>query len=189
MCRSSAAASGTLRRVEVIAFEGVVRTDYGQFDLVWSDDGGFDGNFDRFFDGQVNGLVGASDPCGIYFVLARRSGGSRVRIAIHDVAPPMPSAYYEDVVEVSATIPPDARVNWMSWANESQGTVAIEPAADYRVRVSAHGRDAGRDGEFAPDVVDEYRIDLWPATVGPDEIIRIGSEDAAYWHNEIGRRR
>jgi hypothetical protein len=53
-----------------------VDTDYGQFDLVWTEAGGFDGNFDRFFAGQVNGLVGASDPDGVYVNLARRSGGS-----------------------------------------------------------------------------------------------------------------
>ncbi|MBB5788041.1 hypothetical protein [Jiangella mangrovi] len=42
-----------------VLFDGIVRTDYGQFDLTWSDDLGFDGDFDRFFAGQVNGLAGA----------------------------------------------------------------------------------------------------------------------------------
>jgi len=169
-------------------FYGVGRTDYGQFDIVWSDDGGCDGNFERFFDAQVNGLVGAADPCGIYFVLARRSGGSRVRITVHDVAPPMPTPDFEDVVEVSVSIPPGTQVRWMSWAGESWGPLGVQ-AGTYRVRVSAHGRDAGRNGEFVDDVVDEYLIDLWPAALAPDDILRTGSDDAKYWHSEIGGRR
>ena len=41
-----------------LLLDQVVGTDYGQFDLVWTQDGGFDGDFDRVFAGQVNGLVG-----------------------------------------------------------------------------------------------------------------------------------
>src|SRR5205823_2045093 len=69
------ASAVTVPLVERVLFDGIVRTDYRQFDIVWSDDGGFDGNFDRFFDGQENGLVGAVDPDGVYLVLAGRYGG------------------------------------------------------------------------------------------------------------------
>ncbi len=63
--------------MDQVLLDEVIRTDYGQFDLVWSDDAvGFDGDFDRFFHGQNNGLVGAADGEGVYLNLARRSGGS-----------------------------------------------------------------------------------------------------------------
>lgn len=39
------------------------RTEFG---LVWSEEGGFDGDFDRFFASQVNGLVLAADPSRVY---------------------------------------------------------------------------------------------------------------------------
>jgi len=66
-----------------VLFDGLVETDYGQFDLIWAPDGiGFDGDFDKFFDGQTNGLVGAANHEGVYFCLARRSGGSHVRIEL-----------------------------------------------------------------------------------------------------------
>ncbi|EYR62717.1 hypothetical protein N866_05735 [Actinotalea ferrariae CF5-4] len=55
--------------MDQVLFDDVVHTDYGQLDLVWSDEGGFDGDFDRFFSGQLNGLVGAAD---------RGRGGRRV---------------------------------------------------------------------------------------------------------------
>lgn len=81
---------GTLRRMERVLLDDIIRTDYGQFDIGWSEGAGFDGNWDRFFNGQVNGLVGAADPGGVYINLGRRSGGSRVRIVLLDGAPPTP---------------------------------------------------------------------------------------------------
>ncbi|MEV7134371.1 hypothetical protein AB0N24_15935 [Arthrobacter sp. NPDC093128] len=35
--------------MEKLLFDLVVETDYGQFDLVWTEAGGFDGDFDRAF--------------------------------------------------------------------------------------------------------------------------------------------
>jgi hypothetical protein len=125
--------------MERVLLDGNVETDYGQFDLVWSDSVGFDGNFDRFFNGQVNGLVGAADPSGVYLNLARRSGGSRVRMVLVDAAPPLPPPHYEDVVEVSVTVPGGGDIRWLSWAGESSGNVEGVAPGTYRMRVSAHG--------------------------------------------------
>jgi hypothetical protein len=83
--------------MERVLLDEVIYTSYGQFDLIWADGGGFDGNFDRFFAGQANGLVGAADPDGVYINLARYGGGSRVRLVVHDAQPPLPSPEFEDV--------------------------------------------------------------------------------------------
>ncbi|GGL13159.1 hypothetical protein [Mangrovihabitans endophyticus] len=172
-----------------LLFDGVVRTDYGQFDLVWGEGAGFDGDFDRFFANQVNGLVGAAAPGGLYLHFARRSGGSRLTIRRTDAAPPLPAPRYEDIVEVSVVIPAGARVGWTSWAGETSGQLDGLPGGSYRVRVSAHGRDAGHAGEFADGIVDEYLVEMWPAPVGEDAIVRTGSSDAEYWHRDVGGRR
>ncbi len=82
-----------------------VETDYGQFDLGWDVPFGFDGNFDRFFAGQLNGLVRAADSNGVYLALARRSGGSRVRIELLEHAAGSASETWEDIVEVSVVVP------------------------------------------------------------------------------------
>ena len=166
----------------------VIETDYGQFDLGWSPEAGFDGDFDRFFAGQVNGLVGAADPGGVYVNLARRSGGSPVKIMLRD-SEPEDDASCQDVVEVSIEIPPGAEVGWMSWAGESGGVLDEVPSGSYRLRVSGRDRDAGSAGEFEDGPVDFYLLELWPAPAAPDAIVRVGSQDAAYWHAEVGSRR
>jgi hypothetical protein len=175
--------------VERILFDELVETDYGQLDLVWSDDYGFDGDFDRFFHGQVNGLAGAASGQGLYVNLARRSGGSPVRIVLLDDPPLASDAdVWEDVVEVAVNVPHDAEPKWCTWAGETSGPLDIPPGA-YRVRVSARGRDAGADGEFADGPVDFYMLEIWPAPPEPDSIIRSTSADARYWHHEVGTRR
>jgi hypothetical protein len=161
-------------------------TDYGQFDLAWGDEGGFDGDFDVRFAGQVNGLVGAAHPGGVYINLARRSGGSSVCIRLHDDEPPV-SGWYEDVVEVSTVIPEGADIGWLSWAGESSGALPSIPGGPYRIRVSAKGRDEA--DEIAEGVVDEYMIEIWPAPVSDDAILRSTTKNAAYWHKEVGSRR
>lgn len=165
----------------------IVMTDYGQFDLVWGDGNGFEGDWEPFFAGQVNGLVG-SGPEGVYVNLARRSGGSHVTICLNDEEPAfgLPGSW-EDVVEVSASVG-EGGVRWQSWAGECSGELAVPPG-DYRIRVSARGRDAARMEGVREGVVDRYEIELWPATPEPDVILKVGSSDAAYWHRTNGGRR
>lgn len=172
-----------------VLFDDVVMTDYGQLDLLWTDEGGFDGDWDRFFAGQANGLVGAGDPHGIYVNLARRSGGSRVRIEVTKSEPPLLDATFDDVVEVSTTIPAGASPRLEAWGGMGSAALHELESGTYRVRVSASGRDAGDADEFADGVVDEYVIQLWPAAVEPDRIVHTVSQNAAYWHAEITGRR
>lgn len=166
-----------------VLMDQVIETDYGQFDVLYRETGGFDGDWDRFFAGQTNGLVGAADPDGIYVSLARRSGGSQVRIELHPDAPANDS-HWEDVVEVSTTVPSDGQIHWMSWAGESRGDLSSLPPGDYRVRVSAHGRDQAAADEFADEVLDTYLVQLWPAPTAADAIVRTTSRDAQYWHDQ-----
>jgi hypothetical protein len=174
--------------MEALLADEVIDTDYGQLDLVWSDYGGFDGDVDRFFANQVNGLVGASDPNGVYLSLGRRSGGSHVRIVLLKAEPGDAAEHWEDVVEVSLVIPVGREVRWMSWAGETSGRLDM-PAGSYRLRVSARGRDVGAADELADDVVDHYLLELWSASPEEDRILRVGTDNARYWHAEWGGRR
>ncbi|SEE86719.1 hypothetical protein SAMN04489740_2853 [Arthrobacter alpinus] len=175
--------------MEIVLLDQVVKTDYGQLDVIWILDGGFDGDSDRYFAGQVNGLVGASASSGVYINLARRSGGSHVRMVLREAPPANDDARWEDVVEVSFAIPTGHEVRWCSWAGESWGALKAIIPGSYRMRVSASGRDEGRDGEFFHGVVDTYLVQLWPDNLKPDAILRATSEDGQYWHREFGSRR
>lgn len=172
-----------------VLLDEVVFTDYGQFDLTWTASGGFDGDSDRYFEGQINGLVGAADPSGVYIGLGRRSGGSRVRVVLLDQQPARTESQWEDVVEVSTTLGEDAEPYWTTWAGESGGDLSGLTVGNYRVRVSAKGRDLGQADEFADGVVDEYLVELWRAENAPDAILRTTSESARYWHAQWGGRR
>jgi hypothetical protein len=153
--------------MERVLLDEVVQTDYGQFDLVWDDRGGFDGDVDRFFNGQVNGWVGAADRNGVYVILARRYGGSPVRIVLRDSVPDADDSF-QDIVEVSITIPPGAVLRWMSWAGETSGELTDVPSGTYRVRVSARDRDLGASGDVAEELLDGYLLELWPSSVETD---------------------
>lgn len=171
-----------------VLFDGVVQTSYGQFDLIWDDGIGFDGDFEKFFAGQANGLVGAAHRDGVYLNLARYGGGSQMRIELCDAEPAMADDW-ADVVEVSSAIPTDSSPHWESWAGEQSGALDDLPPGSYRLRVGARGRDEGRDGEFADHLVDWYLLQLWPAPSAPDAVVRVSSEDARYWHRVVGGRR
>lgn len=103
----------------------VVETDYGQLDLVWSESDGF---AERYFAGQVNGLVGAGDADGVYLHLGRRSGGSHVQVVLQDSPPTEPDDPWEDVVEVPVLILAQGQVQVLSWAAESVWNLEV-PAA------------------------------------------------------------
>lgn len=173
--------------MERVLLDQVIETDYGQFDLAWAADGTFDGDFDRFYQGQINGLVGAASSQGVHVNLARRAGGSPVRIVLLDAPPPIEDGQWEDIVEVSITLPEKHEMVWSDWWGHA-GPVGLPPGS-YRLRVNAKGRDEGHAGEFAEGMVDDYLLQFWPAPWQPDAILRTGSEDARYWHREVGGRR
>jgi len=172
----------------MVLLEAEVDTDYGQFELIFDGGDGFGGDFDVVFQGQVNGLVGAASPMGLYFNLGRRSGGSWIRIELLDEAPGEADEMWEDVVEVSSLVPPGDSPQWSTWAGESGGPLALLPGA-YRFRVCARGRDEGAADEFAESILAFYLIQLWPSAHLPDEVLRIGSDNARYWHSQVGGRR
>lgn len=176
---------GYAEPMERVLLDQIIHTDYGQFDFSWNEDG----DFDRSYQGQVNGLAGAANPNGAHVNLARRSGGSPVRIVLLDASPGSDDGQWEDVVEVSITLPEGHQMSWSSWAGEDWGVLDGLPPGSYRLRVSAKGRDEGHAGEFAEGTVDEYLLQLWSAPWQRDSILRTGSDDARYWHKEVGSRR
>ena len=168
--------------------DSVVHTDHGILDLLWEADGYWDGNIDLFFAGQTNGLVGASNPRGVFVSLARMSGGSRVTVQLHDDKPELDTDAWEDVVEVSTIVPEGTAPTWQTFAGRRVGPLDLDPGP-YRLRVSARGRDETRPGlltdESVQEVVDFYLIDAWASPVAPDAVLQTVSYNAAGRHSLV----
>lgn len=175
-----------------VLLDSVVHTDHGILDLLWTDDGYWNGDVERFFAGQVNGLVGASNPHGVFLYLARMTGGSRVTVLLYDDEPEPDTTAWEDIVEVSTAVPEGSLPSWQTFAGRSVGPLDLDPGP-YRLRVSARGRDEARPGrceeEAVEGVVDAYLVDAWPCPEAPDAIIQTVSHNAAGRHGLMSGRR
>lgn len=86
-------------------FDQEVSTSYGTLELVWErEDGAVAVGTPAVWAGQANQMAGASDPYGVALRLASYSG-ARVRIEVLDGQPADPDTGWQDVVEVSTTVP------------------------------------------------------------------------------------
>ncbi|MCD4851422.1 hypothetical protein LN996_11425 [Arthrobacter sp. AK01] len=97
-------------------------------------------------------------------------------------------AIWEDIVEVSFTLPAGRQLKWSSWAAETSGTLDAILPGKYRLRASERGRDEGAEGEFAEQLLDWYLLEIWPEPSSPDQVLRSMSINGQYWHSTIGEQ-
>lgn len=164
---------------ESALFDGLIDVHYG---FIWLHP---QERYDEFvsgkpFAGQENGLCGAAIPGLLDLRTGLHTGAVPVRVVLVDSEPPLSEA--EDIVEVSFR--PDQPVLW--FGGFDGGDEITLPVMSYRARWSATAMDAGHDAdtvleeEAAPD---RYELCFWPdADTRPDQIVRLGSKTAAYWH-------
>lgn len=132
--------------------------------------------------GQSNGVCGARFPHHLVMKTGLHTGDVPVRVERHDGAPVLDDRW-EDVVEVSFDVADD---EYALVGFDGGAAVTGLPLGSCRARWSAVGMDAGHrqdtrlDGEPAPD---RYLLQVWPAPPAPDDVLRQGSEQAAYWHD------
>lgn len=138
------------------------------------------------FEGQVNGLCGAALPGILSMRTGLHTGAVPVRVVIVDAPPPLGDA--EDIVEVSFR-PTESALRFAAFDDGEEISI---PLRSYRARWSATAMEAGNEvdtvleGEQAPD---RYELCLWPDDEPrADEIVRQGSEIAAYWHSTVTPR-
>jgi len=165
---------------ETVIFDGPMHVHYG---FIWLHP---EERYDEFvsgrpFAGQVNGLCGAAIPGLLDLRTGLHTGSVPVRVILVDSEPPLGDA--EDIVEVSFR--PDQAVLWFGGFDD--GDEITLPVMSYRARWSATAMDAGHDAdtvledETAPD---SYELCFWPdADARPDEVVRLGSKTASYWHS------
>ncbi|MFJ9417679.1 hypothetical protein ACIRPT_26425 [Streptomyces sp. NPDC101227] len=134
----------------------------------------------------ANGLVEADpDGDGARILTGQEIGRIHVTAQLWDGRPPLSddNDTWQDIAEVS--------VAWRSafldfgttGADEdSAQQIALPGPGDYRLRVHGRHRDDG-DPRDDRDPLEEYLIQIWPASPAADRVIRTTSSTAARWRS------
>lgn len=162
-------------------FDGELYVHYGQFFVESrSDDGPYD--IPDVLAGQVNGLCGAAVPGVLLLRTGLHTGKVQVTVELL-AAPPPVGDEWEEVVEASFR-PRRDTVRLVEWGDKSGRSLDLAQV-DHRVRYCAAGMDEGfadDNGSDADRLVERYLLQLWPASPGPDFIIRQTSDKAMTSH-------
>jgi hypothetical protein len=139
----------------------------------------------RAFRGQANGLLGAAVDGVMVLVVPGMYGKYRTRVELGGRRPPVPR-WCEDVVE--APFRSDGELVMSSFESFSD-TWQVEPGT-YRVRYCVTGLDAAAtedefDGDDYHTYTGRHLLQLWPAPIAPDEVVRVGSDWAAERHRAV----
>jgi len=165
-----------------VLFDRDVEVDYG-FVHVDSGVGGWDGEVDQQA-GQRNGLLGAAQPGLLVVMTATNVGLVPVRVEAHDGVPPVDDTY-DEIVEASCDLRgPEVSLSAFDWRTR----FVLPQGGPHRVRLSVRDFQAGREQprhELEEPVCDSYLLQLWPAEMAPDEIVKVTSPEAASWHREV----
>ena len=135
------------------------------------------------FRGQANGLCGTASSGVMSLVTGLHTGQVGLTVEVSD-APPEVDSSWEEIVEAPFLVS-DLPVALYEWG-EASGQPLSLPQGQYRARYSARNMQAGSDQDTSADdetIIDEYRLQLWPAPASPDQVIRQTSSIAANWHN------
>jgi hypothetical protein len=162
-----------------VHFDDVVHVHYGFLGVEPEDPA--DDLLTRSRAGQRNGLCGAAVPGRLSMVTGLHTGAVAVRVESHAGAPPI-GPEWQDVVEVSVEL---ADEQYLLTAFDGGDDLDLPAAGAYRARWCASGMDDGRDMDTAVDdgsAPDRYLLQLWPAPMQADVVVRLGSAQAAYWH-------
>lgn len=162
-------------------FSGPLWVHYGQAYVLVGD--AESSNLEACFNGQVNGLCGTASSGVMFLITGLHTGQVGFTVEVSD-APPEVDSSWEEIVEAPFLVS-DSPVALYEWG-EASGQPLLLPEGQYRARYSARNMQAGNDQDTSVDdetIIDEYRLQLWPASAGPDQVIRQTSAIAAHWHD------
>jgi len=93
---------------------------------------------------------------------------------------------WEDVHEVSANLPA-GRVAAGGPMEEltALGEMGEDESGDYRIRVSAVGRDAAPD-LVSSTAVEDYLVQIWPEAVLAPRVLSSTAQQGQYWAARLG---
>lgn len=129
--------------------------------------------------GQTNGLAGAAVAHQVHLITGLHTGSVAFTVAWSPAEPPLDDEW-DEVVEVSLHV---AETTAALRGFDDWHPLTLPAAGPHRVRYSAAGFEAGRQVDTARPGPDRYLLQLWPAPPTPDEVVRLTSAHAAYWHD------
>lgn len=147
----------------------VIKSPYGQFDLLLGEGQPFDGDVARY-EGAATSFVGVAAGGAIYLQL-RHWSPSSIRMVLLDEEPTLHTGDWDEVVELSATTSGGAE--WLLWAGEGGGTIATLPAGSYRIRFSVRGVERALQTQHREHpFIDEHLIEFWSeSTERPHQVV------------------
>ncbi|SMQ65267.1 hypothetical protein SAMN06295905_1181 [Devosia lucknowensis] len=163
-----------------ILYSGAFPVAYGQFYLEAGNR--FEGDMARCFAGQSNGLLGARVPGLLFAVTGLHTGIVGLTISLEDGEPILDESW-DEIVEVSLQVS-GSEVGLLEWSSDVPHGLAVM-AGSYRVRYAACNMDAASEADTheGAEPIDQYRLQLWPASPQPDMVIRQTGATAEYWHD------
>lgn len=102
-----------------------------------------------------------------------------VTVQVHQAAPPLELASWEDVAEVSFTAP-NGQTTIQEWGGDvHQELPNLTPAGPgtYRLRLHVRGRDRGREEVSPEEPVEEHLLAIWPAPPAPEVVHKLTSRE------------
>jgi len=138
------------------------------------------------FTNQKNGLCGATAKDKLFFVTGIHTGLIQISVVLYQ-AEPIIDNNNEDIVEVSFQVG-EYPVSLCEWAHEETHRLELAKGS-YRLRYIINGMD--KDHEDSDDLDlpvpgQEHILQFWLAPGAKDSVIKQSSENAKYWHNELG---
>jgi hypothetical protein len=168
-------------------FEGTVHVVYSQVYVVAHPENLPD--MDWCFEGQENGLCGASQPGVLFLITGLHTGSVAMTVDLCDSEPLMDDSW-EEVVEVSFVTTSPWEPGISEWAGEGWHPLKFKRRS-YRVRYCARHMESGRHKSIGSEIdesPDTYSLTFWHARVTKDRILKQTSETARNWHDWVRNR-
>ncbi|MGI3780335.1 MAG: hypothetical protein ACRYG2_06110 [Janthinobacterium lividum] len=160
-----------------VLFDGTIDVSY-RFIHMDSGVGGWDQEIDHRAH-QRNGLAGGAQTGFVDLVVGTHSGAVPLRIELHRKVPRLDERW-DEIVEVSCDL--RGRRLEVSAFDSWLDPLKVRQNGPHRVRYSALRFDDEDGRSHREAVLDRYLVQLWPAPMAPDEVIKVTSERAASWH-------
>ena len=167
---------GTVETTGII-YTGPVNVSYMQFYLQADNE---DASIATGGQRRAFGLVTEAMAGQITLTTGLHTGNVGVTLEIADDLPTPPVDEWEEIGEVSMTV--DSPLRLTGWGDAEPGVVLPISRGTYRLRYCANNMDAAQEADTG-DLIDEYKITIWPSPIRPDELIKQSSQFANYWNN------